>query len=101
MRAGAGGRIRTVDLPLTRRLLCQLSYAGRGKKSNAERGARPPAGRAGAACAHAAPRYAPARRGALTLLKRSTQLIGRSSTSAMWNLASIALGSSAPQYWLS
>ena len=26
--AGAGGRVRTVDLPLTRRLLCQLSYAG-------------------------------------------------------------------------
>ena len=25
---GAGGRVRTVDLPLTRRLLCQLSYAG-------------------------------------------------------------------------
>ncbi len=26
--AGAGGRNRTADLPLTRRLLCQLSYAG-------------------------------------------------------------------------
>lgn len=26
---GAGGRDRTADLPLTRRLLCQLSYAGR------------------------------------------------------------------------
>ena len=25
---GAGGRNRTADLPLTRRLLCQLSYAG-------------------------------------------------------------------------
>ena len=32
--AGAGGRGRTADLPLTRRLLCQLSYAG-------SRGARP------------------------------------------------------------
>jgi hypothetical protein len=26
--AGAGERIRTADLPFTRRLLCQLSYTG-------------------------------------------------------------------------
>jgi hypothetical protein len=40
---GAGGRNRTADLPLTRRLLCQLSYAGpatvyRRRRRRAERG---------------------------------------------------------------
>jgi hypothetical protein len=28
LRSGAGERIRTADLPFTRRLLCQLSYTG-------------------------------------------------------------------------